>query len=342
MCPEFKDPDLVKFWVEKAEEYPYLFWIHAMATLKFEIDKEYAKLSQQLIHSDREVIVPKTSEKFAELAEARRDIYFLLSEGYKAPTVKLAKKIIDKSFVNALRNAIEIATKNGAPLNSTGLENINSFAKKFEKIDLQNFQIKLNEEHTAIFYDVVFPIVSPYESIYRSEKQTMAEPAGEVERKYEKAGLAISKRFTELPDHATLELEFMYHLCKGEADAWRRGEKDRALKFLEMQKEFLYEHLMWINYLSNDVLETAERKAVADFYRGIAKVIKEILVLEYGQISKLIDATGKVELDKIPFFEKLRRTFRRLVFSLSKQDENLFLIPIESIWSKLLKKIRMS
>lgn len=84
----------------------------------------------------------------------------------------------------------------------------------------------------------------PYESVYRG---TSGRPTGrllaEVEAAYAVAGLAAAPGLGELPDHISIELEFMAILCGEEADAWEREALSAASKALKRQRGFLRRHL---------------------------------------------------------------------------------------------------
>lgn len=100
--------------------------------------------------------------------------------------------------------------------------------------------------------------------------------AARVERKYGEAGLALSPALGDLPDHASVELEFMSYLCRREAEAWEgdfpggtppigiaaAGEK--ALALLQRRLLFMDRHLCrWFPRFARAVSAAANRESGA-------------------------------------------------------------------------------
>jgi len=64
-----------------------------------------------------------------------------------------------------------------------------------------------------------------------------------LEGEYARAGLALSANATEPPDHVTVTLDFMAHLCAVEADAWQRRHSAMAVAQLDREAGFLQRYL---------------------------------------------------------------------------------------------------
>jgi TorA maturation chaperone TorD len=64
-----------------------------------------------------------------------------------------------------------------------------------------------------------------------------------LEGEYAAAGLAPSPNATEPPDHVTVTLDFMAHLCAAEADAWQRRDSAMAVAQLDREAGFLQRYL---------------------------------------------------------------------------------------------------
>lgn len=115
---------------------------------------------------------------------------------------------------------------------------------------------KVEEEYVRLF--LVNPEAPPYESFY-------IEPQGwvtgwilaQLEREYDRVGLALSPSSGEPPDHVAVELEFMAFLCDREARAWEEDlEKD--IQCLKRQRDFLDRHLgRWFPLFARWVKQTA-------------------------------------------------------------------------------------
>ena len=112
---------------------------------------------------------------------------------------------------------------------------------------------KYSNEDLAVEYARLF--VGPYElkappygSVYLDGgRRVMGDSTMEVVRIYEKAGLAMDKKFKELPDHIAVELEFMYYLIYKEVEALEKLEKDKALALEETRNHFFNRFLsLWV------------------------------------------------------------------------------------------------
>ena len=87
----------------------------------------------------------------------------------------------------------------------------------------------------------------------------------------------MSKKFTDLPDHITVEMEFMHFLCDEESKFAEQGNAQELSKIRKMQKEFLNEHLKpWVNDFADCVL----RSANSSFYKAAASLLKTFIVRE--------------------------------------------------------------
>ncbi|MFQ5803267.1 MAG: molecular chaperone [Candidatus Methylomirabilales bacterium] len=64
-----------------------------------------------------------------------------------------------------------------------------------------------------------------------------------LEGDYNAAGLSVAASFTEPPDHAAVELEFMSFLCGKEAEAWTKRSLKDGVHRLEAEAKFLDRHL---------------------------------------------------------------------------------------------------
>ena len=70
----------------------------------------------------------------------------------------------------------------------------------------------------------------------------MGDSTMEVIKMYEEQGLSMDSEFRNLPDHITVELEFMYYLIFKEIEALEKSDMDKALDFIKTQGCF------WINF----------------------------------------------------------------------------------------------
>ena len=144
-------------------------------------------------------------------------------------------------------------------------------------------------EELAVEYAALFlgpgEHVSPHESVYAEGgtgtlwgEQTVA-----VRRYIEAAGFELSGMHSGIPDHLSVELEFMSELARHEAEAWSRGDRGAAANCLEYQQEFMAEHLgSWVFRFCERVVEAAG----LPFYRDIARLTSEFLAGEREDIPR--------------------------------------------------------
>ncbi len=120
--------------------------------------------------------------------------------------------------------------------------------------------------------------ISPHESVQRESRglywgdSTLA-----VRRFIASTGIEYSAQYTGVPDHLSIELEFMAVLAQHEAKAWEDGDARAALNTLEYQQAFLEEHLgQWVGAFSAKVVEQAELR----FYRDVAALTASFVASE--------------------------------------------------------------
>ena len=194
-----------------------------------------------------------TQDELTKRAEARNHLYGLLSCAYRRePTQEFLEGFKDKGLLQYL---------------------------KHDTAD------ELAVEYTRLF-------IGPGKHIYLCESTFLGERggkiSGEVKDLIEFYGLRYREDYNEAPDHLSVELEFMQHLTNGEKEAWKGGDSLKAAEFLKVEKKFVQDHLItWIPEFSDTVIKQAN----TSFYREIARLTKEYLVLESKEIDLLIKET---------------------------------------------------
>ena len=131
----------------------------------------------------------------------------------------------------------------------------------------------LGGEYTRLFVGPGRPIAHPYESVYR-EGRVMGDCTLAVRECYAEEGLGPEDHL--LPDHVAVELEFMAHLARKEAEAWEEGDSDRAETCLRQQESFLREHLArWLPSFCQRVLAGEAHPFYADLAQRAWKQVAE-------------------------------------------------------------------
>jgi TorA maturation chaperone TorD len=108
----------------------------------------------------------------------------------------------------------------------------------------------------------------PYGSVYLDKGgRVMGDSTMEVIKAYQEQGLSIDDEFKEVPDHISAELEFMYYLIYKEVEALKRGEKKKALKWIEPQEAFFNTFLMpWVPAFCVRIKQGTDN----EFYKSLA------------------------------------------------------------------------
>ncbi|NOX97111.1 MAG: molecular chaperone TorD family protein [Nitrospirae bacterium] len=136
--------------------------------------------------------------------------------------------------------------------------------------------------------------ISPHESVYREDKEDKGllwgEATVEVKEIIEGAGLEYKADYKGIPDHISIELEFMQRLTKYEHEAWESGDREKACRCLEYEKLFLESHLdKWVPLFCDKVMEEGK----LTFYREMARLTKEYISLEKRYVNELLSDSPK-------------------------------------------------
>jgi TorA maturation chaperone TorD len=147
----------------------------------------------------------------------------------------------------------------------------------------------LETEYARLFVGPGRPVAHPYESVYR-EGKVMGDCTVAVRRHYTAERLASEDHF--LPDHIAVELEFMAHLARREAEALERDDENEALACLRRQEAFLREHLgRWLPSFCRKVLTSGAHP----FYANLAERTWEHVAQDTAQVRTWLRATEPVD-----------------------------------------------
>ena len=211
-----------------------------------------------------------------DLAGHRSNIYGLLAAIYRREmTSDLLNQIKDPPILEVLSNL--------------GIELNNSFMKRPEHELLKDLAV----EYARLFLGPGKHI-SPHESVHHQRDdgqcgQLWGLSTAELKKEIESAGLSYQAEYTGLPDHISVELEFMQQVTLAEEKAWEDGDRNLALVCLENEKKFIEEHLAeWIPDFCDKVINGAE----SPFYWAMAELTKKFIEFEKNEVGRL-DENGK-------------------------------------------------
>lgn len=168
-----------------------------------------------------------------------------------------------------------------------GFELLGNYLRTAVGRDLNQVKLELAVEYASLFLGVKRKPPHPSESVYASKEQSMyQESRDRVLSAYWKADVDKKKEYTEPEDHIAIELQFMEYLCRKTVEALAKNEKDEAMRHLQVQGEFVNDHLArWVPQLTKDVLESAE----VDFYRGVAGITDAFIAIDSKAIRASLD-----------------------------------------------------
>lgn len=103
----------------------------------------------------------------------------------------------------------------------------------------------------------------------------------ELVRFYNYFGLRIAPRL--MPDHVTVELEYMHYLAHQEAEA--RQDRGDTESFLRAQKDFLERHLCKWWPLA---LAAVEQHRPQRFYRSLMTLVRRFLIADHSHLASVL------------------------------------------------------
>lgn len=217
-----------------------------------------------------------------ELSDSRAQTYlFLASLFYYDSLPKIRDSIRNKSI------------QKGITPTGNGFKTLKKFVED-DAPKIKNLLESLQVEHTALFVMGKLTKGRPYESFYLDKDRKIgARVTINVEKFYKSAGVKFTDAQDETSDYIAIELEFMYHMCINEEEAWKERDKDHALGYLKFQRDFLKDHIgKWVKPFFDDTLEETKN----NFFKAACYLLMEFMELEKADILELVESAEKIQL----------------------------------------------
>ncbi len=147
--------------------------------------------------------------------------------------------------------------------------------------DLKLYAVKtpvraLLVEYARLFIGPFKLLVPPYASCYLGSKLLNNEVSDWVLAFYEKAGLAFQSHNNELPDHITIETEFLHFLLVNR-QANKKSSTQENIDFQKCYDEFLKEHyLKWVPSMCANVIGHTKQPYYKLLFEIIEKSIRSV------------------------------------------------------------------
>jgi TorA maturation chaperone TorD len=205
------------------------------------------------------------------MATHRSNIYGLLAMLYRQePTRNLLKRVRGPQF-------LEVLSQWGGELDD-------DFMTRPEDDLLEEMAV----EYTRLFLGPDKHI-SPHESIHHEREdgqwgQLWGASTVEVKKFIEATGLEYETEYPGMPDHISVELEFLEALTRHEEQAWVTDDEEEARRCLALEHRFLEDHLIrWVGSFCDKVTESTE----LSFYRALASLTKNFIEFDCQEVMKL-------------------------------------------------------
>lgn len=211
----------------------------------------------------------------------RSDIYRFLSALFYTPESQLiVEENLFENLTNALRRVFPEAVVLSAKMQNALLEEKEEIEVDYAKLFVGPFEL----------------LAPPYGSVYlENARRVMGDSTIEVMKIYRENGLFLDEDFKEMPDHITVELEFMSYLIDQETQARDLSFGDVVVSYIEKQDLFLNSVLMeWVPSFCNRINENTENS----FYRALSDCLLMFLKKEQQNIREnlrdiLSDSQGR-------------------------------------------------
>jgi len=181
----------------------------------------------------------------------------------------------DKEFIGHLQNGNLYFTIQGYledvfanNINEGLLEELDDLLKEYSSTNTENLFSDLKTEYHRLFIGYKKLLAPPYASVYwDSTGKLMKEPAILLKKLYKEWGFEVSKDYKDLPDHISLQLEFLYQL--GEI-----MNKDSEYILYDVQKRVIDDIILkWIYKFAENINNYQSLK----FYGLMVKILVNVL-----------------------------------------------------------------
>ncbi|MDP3297573.1 MAG: molecular chaperone TorD family protein [Thermodesulfovibrionia bacterium] len=213
------------------------------------------------------------TEEFIQKETHRADCYRLLSACYCKP----GKEFIEEGLVKNLITALEPICNNAVP-----------FAKDMDNALSKYTNTEILVDYSALFIGPFGLLAPPYGSVYLEGKRTvMGDTTIDAVKYYRKAGVEMDPAQKDMPDHISVELEFMYYLINKGLEAYQNSDNEGFLNYHNMQEDFLRRHIgVWMPKFAKDLREGAKNpfyKNLADCTLTFIKSDMEYMMIKRGE-----------------------------------------------------------
>lgn len=217
------------------------------------------------------------------LSGARHTAYGFLSSAFSAPpSADLLAAVRDHSFLRAA----------AVLFGEGGFGELRDCFQAGKAMD--DLLRAAREEFMLLWKAPGSQYIPAYESVFHGTREVegkrvrgllMGAAAVDAQKWYRLAALEISPACKELPDHISMELNYLAHLCAKERQFASEGGQEKLTRAWVMQRDFLATHVTpWVGALRNEVYE----KSTDAFFRAVADMTCELTRRDLATLEDLL------------------------------------------------------
>lgn len=231
-------------------------------------------------------------QEWSSLAESRAQVYGFHSAIY-------SQEIDGSQLENLVTGSLGWmdSLQSGEDLTgdlSEGIHSLEGFRRRFANHPLEATQTELAAEYVRLLQGdrPGEPSGGACEEMYIEINPECEPPASAISQVYAEAGIHPVAERPVRPDFIGCEFDFMYQLCLREAAAWKEHNRSTALRYQEIERGFLRDHLArWVPRFCDAML----RQATNEFYRGIAYLTKGFILNEAYRVAEMMEWVSSSE-----------------------------------------------
>ncbi len=224
-------------------------------------------------------IFPNDRESLVKGAFSRRMLYLLLARIFAAEADRPLLAELGRPEIRGVLKELDIET--GLADNS---------GRRGDIIEA------LGEEFTFLFLGPG-KHVAPYESVQLKQGSglLMGKETVFVSQFIDQAGFDFTPAYGGIPDHISVELEFLGRLAEAEAWALEDNDTERCLAAAGWQHEFISRHIgKWASVFAKRVKE----RATLPFYPGFARILPRFLATERAHLAAVLDKAPQAAVNQ--------------------------------------------
>lgn len=215
------------------------------------------------------------TDEFIQNEAYRADVYRFLSACYCKP----GEEFIEEGLAKNLAAALE-------PVYSEAVSLANNMGEALATHSAHDILI----DFSALFIGPFELLAPPYGSTYLEGVRTvMGATTIDAVKYYRKAGVEMDPDQKDIPDHISVELEFMYYLISREIEAYRNSNQEEALKNLQIQNDFMKQHLgAWVPQFTKQIIDGAKNP----FYKNLADCTQTVIKADMEYLENVLKGGG--------------------------------------------------